>query len=209
MAGEYKFKRLYDSGSGRVARIERMVDALAEWISAFKAEGGRISIQKNAEGGVTLSARGGGAGGGGARIYRSFFRIVNAGDNKIAVTDGRAEVGGASCGWTKVNGTRLLVSEFVSDELAADGTYYVWIHSWMSATGPASEIVLTQSPNEPDNPNEGLAYASEIIGRVTVEDGAIISITQDYLKGGDHTELLFRDCDSVYVACEELPEPEE
>ena len=136
--------------------------------------------------------------GGGGSIYSSYFRVINASTTdpdvcKIGVTDGRTTVSGI-CGAVKINGDRVYVTA-VKKTLSSDGVYYVWIHSWIDAEdGPNAEIIVGGA-TPPDNPNSGIAFASQLAGRVTVLDGAIASITQDYLAGGEHTELLFGDCE--------------
>lgn len=137
-------------------------------------------------------------GGGGGSIYSSYFRVINASTTdpyvcKIGVTSGGNTVSGI-CGEVKINGDRVYVTA-VKKTLSSDGVYYVWIHSWIDAEdGPNAEIIVGDS-TPPDNPNGGIAFASQLAGRVTVLDGAIASITQDYLAGGEHTELLFGDCE--------------
>ena len=136
-------------------------------------------------------------GGGGGSIYSSYFRVINASTTdpdvcKIGVTSGGNTVSGI-CGTVKINGDRADVTA-VEETLSSDGVYYVWIHSWIDAEdGPNAEIIVGGA-TPPDNPNGGIAFASQLAGRVTVLDGAIASITQDYLAGGEHTELLFGDC---------------
>ncbi len=115
---------------------------------------------------------------------------------KIGVTSGGNTVSGI-CGTVKINGDRADVTA-VEETLSSDGVYYVWIHSWIDAAdGPNAEIIVgpVDDNTPPDNPNGGIAFASQLAGRVTVLDGAIASITQDYLTGGEHTELLFGDCE--------------
>ena len=137
-------------------------------------------------------------GGGGGSIYSSYFRVINASTTdpyvcKIGVTSGGNTVSGI-CGEVKINGDRVYVTA-VKKTLSSDGVYYVWIHSWIDAEdGPNAEIIVGGG-TPPDNPNGGIAFASQLAGRVTVLDGAIASITQDYLAGGEHTELLFGDCE--------------
>ena len=137
-------------------------------------------------------------GGGGGSIYSSYFRVINASTTdpdvcKIGVTSGGNTVSGI-CGTVKINGDRVYVTA-VKKTLSSDGVYYVWIHSWIDAEdGPNAEIIVGGA-TPPDNPNGGIAFASQLAGRVTVLDGAIASITQDYLAGGEHTELLFGDCE--------------
>ncbi|OQB34670.1 MAG: hypothetical protein BWY06_03397 [Candidatus Latescibacteria bacterium ADurb.Bin168] len=139
--------------------------------------------------------------GSGASEYRSYFRVINASTTdpdvcKIGVTSGGTTVSG-NCGTVKINGDRADVTA-VEKTLSSDGTYYVWIHSWIGASAGASAAIIVGSADDddpPDNPNGGIAYASQLAGRVTVLDGEITSITQDYLRGGEHVELLFGDCE--------------
>ena len=141
-----------------------------------------------------------GGGGAGTSAYRSYFCVIDASTTdpdvcKIRVTDGRTTVS-SSCGTVKINGDRANVTA-VEETLSSDGDYYVWIHSWIAAAdGPNAEIIVgpVNDSTPPDNPNGGIAFASQLAGRVTVLDGAIASITQDYLTGGEHFELLFGDC---------------
>lgn len=133
-----------------------------------------------------------------AAEYASYFKVIDASDGstcKIGVTDGRTTVSG-SCGTVKINGDRANVTA-VEKTLSSDGVYYVWIHSWIDAVdGAQAEIIVgpVNGSTPPDNPNGGIAFANQLAGRVTVDDGAITGITQDYLTGGEHTELLFGDC---------------
>ncbi len=141
--------------------------------------------------------------GSGASEYRSYFRVINASTTdpdvcKIGVTNGSAvmldPVG--NCGAVKINGERVNV-EAITETITADGLYHVWIHSWIDAVdGPDAEIIVGTADDDtpPDNPNGGIAFANQLAGRVTVEDDAITSITQDYLRGGEHFELLYGDC---------------
>ena len=135
--------------------------------------------------------------GGGGSTYSSYFKVIDASTTdpyvcKIGVIDGTAPDSG-SCGTVKINGDRANVNA-VKETLSSDGVYYVWIHSWIDAEdGPKAEIIVGPA-TPPDNPNGGIAFANQLAGRVTVRGGAIASITQDYLTGGEHTELLFGDC---------------
>ena len=135
---------------------------------------------------------------GGGSEYASYFKVIDASDGdgcKIRVTDGRTTVS-SSCGTVKINGDRANVTA-VEETLSSDGVYYVWIHSWIDAAdGPNAEIIVgpVNDSTPPDNPNGGIAFANQLAGRVTVADNAITSITQDYLRGGEHFELLFGDC---------------
>ena len=150
-----------------------------------------------------------GTGGGtSSSAYTSYFKVVDASTTdpdvcKIGVTNGSSEmldpVG--NCGAVKINGERVDV-EAVTETITADGVYHVWIHSWIDAAdGPNAEIIVgpVDDNTPPDNPNGGIAFASQLAGRVTVEDDAITSITQDYLRGGEHFELLFGDCEGEEI----------
>ncbi len=149
-----------------------------------------------------------GGGGAGTSAYRSYFRVIDASTTdpdvcKIGVTNGSSEmldpVG--NCGAVKINGERVDV-EAVTETITADGVYHVWIHSWIDAAdGPNAEIIVgpVDDNTPPDNPNGGNAFANQLAGRVTVADDVITSITQDYLTGGEHTELLFGDCEGEEI----------
>jgi hypothetical protein len=136
--------------------------------------------------------------------YSSYFRVINASTTDpdttiIGVTNGSAAmldpVG--NCGTVKINGERVDV-DAATETVSSDGVYYVWIHSWIDAVdGEQAEIIFGTADDDepPDNPHGGVAFASQLAGRVTVTDGAITGITQDYLRGGEHMELLYGDCD--------------
>ena len=138
--------------------------------------------------------------GGGSSAYSSYFKVIDASTAypaacKIGVTSGGTTVSG-NCGTVKINGDRADVTA-VEKTLSSDGTYYVWIHSWIDAAdGPNAEIIVgpVDDDTPPDNPNGGVAFANQLAGRVTVADDVITSITQDYLRGGEHFELLYGDC---------------
>jgi hypothetical protein len=150
---------------------------------------------------------------GNGSVYSSFFRVIDASEFdaegkptscRVGVTNGSSAmldpVG--YCGAVKVNGVRVDVAALTSD-LSAAGKYHVWIHSWIDAAdGEQAEIIVgdVDTSTPPDNPNGGLAFASQLAGRVTVALDAesnlvIAAITQDYLRGGEHSEYLFGDCD--------------
>ena len=133
--------------------------------------------------------------------YASYFKVIDASDGdgcKIGVTNGSAAMldPAGYCGAVKINGERVDV-EAVTETITADGVYHVWIHSWIDAEdGPDAEIIVGTADDDtpPDNPNGGIAFANQLAGRVTVADDVITSITQDYLRGGEHFELLYGDC---------------
>lgn len=144
-----------------------------------------------------------GDGGDSAAEYASYFKVIDASDGdgcKIGVTSGGAVAAGI-CGVVKINNEQAAV-EAVTEALSGAGTYYVWIHSWIDAVdGAQAEIIVGAADDDdpPDNPNGGIAFANQLAGRVTVakDDNdklSISQITQDYLRGGEHFELLFGDC---------------
>ena len=160
-------------------------------------------VERDLSGDWTIWIPEGGAAAAATATYRSYFRVINASTTdpdvcKIGVTNGSAAMldPAGYCGAVKINGLTVNV-DAGSKTISADGTYYVWIHSWIDAEdGPAAEIIVGTADDDtpPDNPNGGIAFANQLAGRVTVADDAITSITQDYLRGGEHFELLYGDC---------------
>jgi len=148
----------------------------------------------------------------GTFVYTSYFRLIDAtetlGSPSVGVTNGSAAmldpVG--KCGAVKINGVRA-DTDAVATPIGAAGTYHVWIQSWIDATGEFSGIIVgtVNIDTPPDKPSGAIAYASQLAGRVTVEDVdgdlTITSITQDFLRGGEHAELLFGDCSGTEIQC--------
>ena len=148
---------------------------------------------------------------GGASVYSSYFRVVDASDLdqyghptncKVGVTNGSAAILDplGSCGTVKINNERADVAA-VTETLSAAGTYYVWIHSWIDAEdGPKSEIIVgdVDDDDPPDNVNAGITFSSQLAGRVQVTEAdgvySIAGITQDYLRGGEYETWLWGDC---------------
>lgn len=132
--------------------------------------------------------------------YSSFFKVVDAstpGTCKIGVTDGGHGGTPEHCGTVYLNGVAILIDVF-DKTVASAGMYWVWLHSWISAaSGEQAEIIVgaVDVEDSPDNPNGGVAFASQLLGRVTVAGGAITAINQDYLRGGEHVVYLWGDCD--------------
>lgn len=190
-----KFLRTTRYPGGALGEI---TNAIAEIQSSLEQLKAVYPIHLRAQGNSASIEFIGDYGGGGGGSYTSYFRVINASTTdpdvcKIGVTSGGNTVSGI-CGTVKINGDRADVTA-VKKTLSSDGVYYVWIHSWIDAEdGPNAEIIVGGG-TPPDNPNGGIAFASQLAGRVTVLDGAIASITQDYLAGGEHTELLFGDCE--------------
>lgn len=139
--------------------------------------------------------------------YRSYFRVIDASTTdpdvcKVGVTNGSAAMLDplGSCGTVKINNERADVAA-VTETLSAAGTYYVWIHSWIDAEdGPKSEIIVgnVDDDDPPDNVNAGIAFSSQLAGRVQVTEAdgvySIAGITQDYLRGGEYETWLWGDC---------------
>ena len=207
-----RFRDNYEA-PGLLRTIAQWMNEVGRFLNGINVVGNG-HIEENARGSVTITVGRGEAGGrgGGGSSYRSYFRVIDAStydENgtitlcKIGVTNGSSEmldpVG--NCGAVKINGERVDV-EAVTETITDDGVYHVWIHSWIDAVdGAQAEIIVgTADDNDPpDNPNGGIAFANQLAGRVTVDDGAITSITQDYLRGGEHFELLFGDCEGEEI----------
>lgn len=143
-----------------------------------------------------------GNGYGSSAMYASYFLVNNASEYgfcKIGVTDGGWLGNGdpTYCGAVKINGTHVYVTA-VKETVSSDGMYYVWIHSWVDSEGEAHAEIIVGDVNDaspPSNQNSGVSsYSSQLAGRVTVTAGVITAITQDYLHGGEHVELLYGNC---------------
>lgn len=170
--------------------------------------GERWAIEKHWADGSDWKIPLGGTSAAASSEYASFFKVYDAsggGTCKIGVSDGGAS-GAYYCGEVKINGVRVQVPAYISDAIGVAGVYRVWLHSWVDATdGEDSEIVLGEvnSDSVPANPNSGVACGSQLVGRVSVSDEngtkVISGIVQDYLRGGEHTELLFSDCDGTEI----------
>lgn len=208
------FKRFGASKTGGLlSRMREMLDKHSACLENVEGEDG-VTVRKNYKGGLSI----GGASIAAGSSYRSYFRVIDASTAdpaacKVGVTNGSAAmldpVG--LCGTVKVSGIRCDV-DAVSVQLEDEGVFHVWIHSWIDvATGPHAEIVVgaVGISTAPYNPNGGIAHASQLAGRVTVEiteeETRITGITQDYLRGGEHYEEVWGDCEGEIVC----PEPEE
>ena len=134
-------------------------------------------------------------GGGGSSVYTSYFRVIDDGGD-IGVTDGGSVVSGI-CGTVKINGTPIDV-DAVSVSKSA-GSHYVWLHSWIGGSGPDAEIIVGTA-TRPNNPKSGIAFGSQLLGRVVIDAEGNMTITQDYLRGGEHTEILIGDCEGGAIA---------
>lgn len=144
--------------------------------------------------------------GGSGGQYTSYFRLIDITDEengcRIAVTNGESVPEAEYCGTVKINGGPVDVATFISDEFEEASDYWIWIHSWRDLVdGYKAEIRMTETDFRPDNPNGGIAYASEPVGYVYIEsdggDGFRVrpgSLRQDFLKGGDHLEILASVC---------------
>ena len=200
-----RFRDNYEA-PGLLRTIAQWMNEVGRFLNGINVVGNG-HIEENARGSVTITVGRAGLSGGGESSpfeYRSYFRVIDAStydENgtitlcKIGVTSGGTTVSG-SCGTVKINGYRANVTA-IAETITDDGVYHVWIHSWIDAEdGPAAEIIVGTADDDtpPDNPNGGIAFANQLAGRVTVLDGAIASITQDYLRGGEHFELLYGDC---------------
>ena len=206
-----RFRDNYEA-PGLLRTIAQWMNEVGRFLNGINVVGNG-HIEENARGSVTITVGRAGLSGGESSPfeYRSYFRVIDAStydENgtitlcKIGVTDGRTTVSG-SCGTVKINGARANVTA-VEETLSSDGVYYVWIHSWLDASlGPQAEIRLGDAGVSvpPENPNGGLRHGSKLAGRVTVEDGKITDIVQDYLSGGEHTEIMMGNCDGLLIMC--------
>lgn len=174
--------------------IKAMLDGFALMAAQMEAKISVIQAQVEEIDGDFPQQISVGMDGGGSSAYNSYFRVINDGGN-IGITDGGSVVSGI-CGTVKINGTPVPV-DAVSVSKSA-GSYHVWLHSWIASTGPDAEIIVGTA-TRPNNPNGGIAYGSQLIGRVVIDDEGNLIITQDYLHGGEHTEILIGDCDGGAV----------
>ena len=210
-----RFRDNYEA-PGLLRTIAQWMNEVGRFLNGINVVGNG-HIEENARGSVTITVGRGKAGTGGESSpfeYRSYFRVIDAStydENgtitlcKIGVTNGSSEmldpVG--NCGAVKINGAYAPVEADVKT-VTEDGIYYVWIHSWLDASlGPQAEIRLGDAGVSvpPENPNGGLRHGSKLAGRVTVEDGKITDIVQDYLSGGEHTEIMMGNCDGLLIMC--------
>lgn len=183
-------------GRGVISRMKALLDSHSTVLDNVEGEDG-ISVRKNWKGGLTI---GGQTSGSALSEYTSYFKVVDAstpGTCKIGVTDGGHGGTPEHCGTVYLNGVAILIDVF-DKTVASAGMYWVWLHSWISAaSGEQAEIIVgaVDVEDSPDNPNGGVAFASQLLGRVTVAGGAITAINQDYLRGGEHVVYLWGDCD--------------
>lgn len=142
--------------------------------------------------------------------YNSYFKLVDKTSGttaKIGVIDGGSTIS-TGCGAVKINGERVSIPNYESTSFGAVGEYWVWLHSFLSVIGEEAEIIIgpVNDGTPPDNPYGALYFANQILGRVeTEQDGPNIkikNINQDYLRGGEHAEFIFFDCDQeVDITC--------
>jgi hypothetical protein len=210
-----KFKRVKRYPGGALGDMSKGIAELQSSLERLKAVP-PINLNPNGNSATIEFLGYDHGGGGGESEYASYFRVIDATDEggaKIGVTNGTVfmldPVG--NCGVVKVSGVRVNVAA-ASVSVAAAGLYHVWIHSWIDvATGPHSEIIVGDADDDapPANPNGGIAYASQLAGRVSVvadgEDFVVSFVTQDYLRGGEHAEEVWGDCAGEIVC----PDPEE
>lgn len=191
--------------AGRLSRLEAIVDEHSTTLENVDGEGS-VTVRKNYKGGLTIGAPPA-TGTSAAAEYASYFKVYDASTEtacKIGVTDGGTPTP-ALCGVAKVNGTYIALNDPVpwTVTVASAGVYHVWLHMWIDVNGEHADIRLgdggADDDDPPDNPHGGLAFSSQLLGRVTVANEAITSVNQDYLRGGEHSEYLFGDCDGFEV----------
>ena len=178
-----------------MGRLRSVTDKHSDFLENI-IPGSGISIYENAEGGITIelsyeeSLR---------QSYASYFRVVDASNEDefaIGVTMGEAwaNIAGTNCGAVKINGEYVEVVRPSAEVLSGDGTTYVWLHSWIDSSVGAQAEIIFGDDDPPDNPNGGIAFANQLLGRATL-NGESLTIVQDYLRGGEHQEILFGNCE--------------
>lgn len=198
MSAPFKFPRVGSSAltapKGLLSRLKWLVDRHSQLAENIEGEDG-IEVRRNYRGGVTIGTSNGW--GVSAFAYSSYFRVIDASTEtecKIGVSSGGTTLGAGRCGVVKINGDPVDVAGFTSDEIESDGTYWIWLQSWIDAEdGPHAKIVVGDD-TPPEDGEGSVAYANQLLGRVVVVEGDIASINQDYLRGGDHMEILFANC---------------
>lgn len=142
--------------------------------------------------------------------YSSYFTVKTETSDLgcfIIVTDG-GEDSPVFSGAVKINGERVNVDLF-AEKQSVEGLVYVWLYSYIMPDGPAARVVTANKLEPkyplPGNPDAGLVYACQLLGRVSIVQNedlefSATSLNQDYLHGGEHAEHLWAQC--------ELPEDE-
>ena len=208
------------STRGVLSRMKAILDTHSIVLGNVEGEDG-ILVRKNWKGGITIGVQ---------SEYKSkyvgYFALYDASELdqngvptncKIGVTDsGWLATGDPPsepdyCGVVKLNGESVNV-DVAEEAVSADGAYSVWLHMWLDAAeGAKAEIVVgaVDDHEKPDNPNGGLIWASHLLGRFAVlttnSVRYITDISQYYMAGSEHSELLYGDCDGTIIDCPECP----
>lgn len=189
-----RFRRVRRYKGGALGELSRVVNDIAASVERISAGDGIQFIHENNS--IRIRAIERATEGGSSTFYNSYFRVINDGGN-IGVTDGGTSTTG-NCGTVKINGLRADVSAV--SVLKTAGSYWVWIHSYIDADGDAYAVILiTSTSATPTHTYGGVAYGSQLAGRVIIDEASVMTITQDYLHGGEHTEILIGDCDGGAV----------
>ncbi|WP_419642939.1 hypothetical protein [Victivallis vadensis] len=117
--------------------------------------------------------RGGGVSGGGNAGYNGYFKISDAGENKITVADG-ATGGASTC---KVNNKVFSVPAWTSEAITASKIVAL---KYTAASGDAAASVAVELFDELPDDSDADAYCQ--IGRVIVS-GETSTIQQDHTTG--------------------------
>jgi len=180
--------------------VKAMLDGFALMAAQMEAKISVMQAQlEEIDGDFPQQIMGDMGGGGGSTPYASYFRVVDASDANdyaIGVTMGEAwaNIAGTNCGAVKINGEYVEVVRPSAEVLSGDGTTYVWLHSWIDSSVGAQAEIIFGDDDPPDNPNGGIAFANQLLGRATL-NGESLTIVQDYLRGGEHQEILFGNCE--------------
>lgn len=190
-----KFVRVKRYKGGALGKISSAINSMQESMERLRAGYGIRFFHENNSIAITLDNVA--SEGGSSSFYNSYFRVINDGGN-IGVTDGGTSTSG-NCGTVKINGLRADVAAVSVSKSA--GSYWVWIHSYIDADGDAYAIILiTSTSATPTHTYGGVAYGSQLAGRVIIDEEGLMTITQDYLHGGEHTEILIGDCEGGAIA---------
>ena len=140
----------------------------------------------------------GGSGGSFLSAYTSYFKVYDASSGsvcKYGVYDGLLENEIGKCGEAYVNGVKIDVPVFKSEEITAEGIYSVYLRGYIASAGANAEVLSSSTPG-------GFAHQERLLGRVSVQyvgdKYVITNINQDYLVGGEIVFILFKECGTAW-----------
>lgn len=184
------------------ARLEQMESEVAQLWASVGALNAQMALQED-DVSEQIETAPMGDGEGSTSDYRSYFKVVDASTPEkcmVGVTDGGWLGGGMPtyCGIVKINGVRVDVPVFTKE--LDNGSYFVWLHSWIDASAGEQASIIVPAAGEsapPNNQYGGVGFANQLLGRVYVKNGVITDIVQDYLHGGEHLEWIVGECSGI------------